>query len=88
MADQPAILLLRLSGSPTTRIIRASIRNGIWRSSTASCMRTLLRVSASSVKETIQEAPCMAHIHCKFFELMDAHQSPIATEAVERIAAL
>jgi len=36
----------------------------------------------------IQEAPCMAHIRRKFFELMDAHQSPIATEAVERIAAL
>jgi transposase len=36
----------------------------------------------------IQEAPCMAHIRRKFFELMAAHQSPIATEAVERIAAL
>jgi len=36
----------------------------------------------------IQEAPCMAHIRRKFFELMEAHQSPIATEAVERIAAL
>ena len=37
---------------------------------------------------TIQEAPCMAHIRRKFFDLMEAHQSPIATEAVERIAAL
>jgi transposase len=36
----------------------------------------------------IQEAPCMAHIRRKFFELMEAHQSPIATEAVERIAVL
>jgi transposase len=36
----------------------------------------------------IQEAPCLAHIRRKFFELMVAHQSPIATEAVERIAAL
>jgi transposase len=36
----------------------------------------------------IQEAPCMAHIRRKFFELMDAYQLPIATEAVERIAAL
>jgi transposase len=36
----------------------------------------------------IQEAPCMAHIRRKFFDLMKAHQSPIATEAVERIAAL
>lgn len=30
----------------------------------------------------------MAHIRRKFFDLMKAHQSPIATEAVERIAAL
>ncbi len=36
----------------------------------------------------IQEAPCMAHIRRKFFDLMDAHQSPIATEAIERIRAL
>ena len=36
----------------------------------------------------IQEAPCMAHIRRKFFDLMKAHQSPIATEAVERIRAL
>ena len=37
---------------------------------------------------TIQEAPCMAHIRRKFFDLVEAHQSPIAIEAVERIAAL
>ena len=36
----------------------------------------------------IQEAPCMAHIRRKFFDLVKAHQSPIATEAVERIAVL
>jgi transposase len=36
----------------------------------------------------IQEAPCMAHIRRKFFDLMKAHDSPIATEAVHRIAAL
>jgi hypothetical protein len=37
---------------------------------------------------TIQEAPCMAHIRRNFFDLMKAHNSPIATEAVQRIAAL
>ena len=37
---------------------------------------------------TIQEAPCMAHIRRKFFDLMKAHNSPIATEAVHRIAGL
>ena len=36
----------------------------------------------------IQQAPCLAHIRRKFYDLMEAHQSPIATEAVERIAAL
>src|SRR5260370_35108256 len=36
----------------------------------------------------IQEAPCMAHIRRKFFDLMEAHQSPVATEALERIALL
>lgn len=36
----------------------------------------------------IQEAPCMAHIRRKFFDLVVAHQSPIATEAVERIRSL
>jgi hypothetical protein len=37
---------------------------------------------------TIQQAPCMAHIRRNFFDLMKAHNSPIATEAVQRIAAL
>lgn len=36
----------------------------------------------------IQEAPCMAHIRRRFYDLMQAHQSPIAAEAVQRIAAL
>jgi transposase len=36
----------------------------------------------------IREAACWAHVRRKFYELMDAHKSPIATEAVERIAAL
>jgi transposase len=37
---------------------------------------------------SIQEAPCMAHIRRKFYDLMEAHHSPVATEAVERIRAL
>jgi transposase len=36
----------------------------------------------------IQSAPCLAHMRRKFYDLMEAHHSPIATEAVERIAAL
>ena len=37
---------------------------------------------------SIQQAPCMAHIRRKFYDLMEAHQSPIATEAVDRIGRL
>jgi hypothetical protein len=37
---------------------------------------------------SIQQAPCMAHIRRKFYDLMEAHQSPIATEAIERIGRL
>jgi transposase len=37
---------------------------------------------------SIQEAPCMAHIRRKFFDLVKAHNSPIAAEAVARIAML
>ncbi len=37
---------------------------------------------------TIQEAPCLAHIRRKFYDLMEAHKSPIAIEAVERIGPL
>ena len=36
----------------------------------------------------IQEAACWAHVRRKFYELMEAHHSPIATGAVERIGAL
>jgi transposase len=37
---------------------------------------------------SIHEAPCMAHIRRKFYDLMEAHGSPLATEAIERIAPL
>lgn len=36
----------------------------------------------------IQEAACWAHVRRKFFDLQQAHGSPVATEALERIAAL
>jgi len=36
----------------------------------------------------IQEAACWAHVRRKFFDLHQAHASPIATEAVERIGHL
>ena len=39
-------------------------------------------------KGEIIEAACWAHVRRKFHDLYEAHQSPIANEALERIAAL
>jgi transposase len=36
----------------------------------------------------IQEVACWAHVRRKFYELQQAHASPIATEAIERIGEL
>jgi transposase len=36
----------------------------------------------------IQEAACWAHVRRKFYDLHVAHNSPVAAEAIERIAAL
>ena len=36
----------------------------------------------------IQEAACWAHARRKFYDLQQAHASPLATEALERIGAL
>jgi hypothetical protein len=36
----------------------------------------------------IQEVACWAHVRRKFYDLEQAHASPLAREAVERIAAL
>jgi transposase len=36
----------------------------------------------------IQEAACWAHVRRKFYDLHLAHRSPVAAEAIERIAAL
>src|SRR6266404_5571363 len=36
----------------------------------------------------IQEAACWAHVRRKFYDLMAAHKSPVASEALERIGAL
>jgi hypothetical protein len=38
--------------------------------------------------EHIQEAACWAHVRRKFYDLEVAHKSPVASEALERIAAL
>lgn len=39
-------------------------------------------------KGAIQEASCWAHVRRKFFDLQQAHSSPVAGEAIERIGQL
>jgi transposase len=36
----------------------------------------------------VREVACMAHVRRQFFDLYEAHKSPVAKEALERIAAL
>ena len=36
----------------------------------------------------IQEAACWAHVRRKFYDLQEAHRSPVASEALQRIAGL
>lgn len=36
----------------------------------------------------VKEAACMAHVRRKFYDLYEAHKSPVAKEALERIAVL
>src|SRR5437660_3415065 len=36
----------------------------------------------------IQEAACWAHVRRKFYDLQQAHASPVASEALEQVAAL
>lgn len=38
--------------------------------------------------QRVKEAACMAHVRRKFYDLHEAHKSPVAKEALERIAAL
>jgi transposase len=44
----------------------------------------------NSVYETgrVREAGCMAHVRRKFYDLVEAHKSPVGTEALKRIAEL
>jgi hypothetical protein len=37
---------------------------------------------------SIQEAACWAHVRRKFFDLHKTHASPVAAEALKRIATL
>jgi transposase len=50
------------------------------------CLRRLQ--STISKDDRIQEVACWAHVRRKFHDLEQAHNSPLAREALERIAAL
>ena len=76
-------------GSPTRRIAKGNIPSNIW-----SKFRGTLQADAyagfNQLYENgrIQEAACWAHVRRKFYDLEQAHASPVAREALERIGAL
>lgn len=76
-------------GSPTRRIAKASIRKR-----TCAASRGTLQADAYAGFDPlyemgrIQEAACWAHVRRKFYDLVVAHQSPVAQEALRRIGEL
>jgi transposase len=77
-------------GSPIRPIARANTPSNICASFGARSRPMPTPDSTSSIKEDgrIQEIACWAHVRRKFYDLQEAHASPIAREALERIAAL
>ena len=79
----------RRCGSPTRRIAKGNIRKR-----TLSKFTGTLQADGYAGFERIyeagriQEAACWAHVRRKFYDLVVAHKSQTATEAVERIGAL
>ena len=73
-------------GSPMHRIARENIRKSIWKN-----FRGVLQADGyagfSKIYEggRVTEAACMAHVRRKFFDLQ---QSPLRTDALDRIGAL
>src|SRR5689334_15392545 len=89
MNGQPNTQQHRLCGLRTLRTARANIRCSIWQSSRARCKR--MRTLASNRlydSGDVKEAACWAHVRRKFFDIEQAHVSPLAGEALKRIAEL
>ena len=87
--DRPAgIEELRLSGLLTRQIAVANIRNSICASSANIASRRVCRFNQIYESGRVQEAACWAHVRRKFYDLKQAHNSPIAGEAVGRIGEL
>ena len=76
-------------GLPTRRIAKASIPRSIWKSFAARCRPMPMRDSISSMKMVASNtAACWAHVRRHFYDLEQAHSSPVAREALQRIGAL
>ena len=79
----------RRCGSPTRRIEKGNIRRG-----TCGNYTGILQADGYAgfnklyEKGRILEAACWAHVRRKFHDLYQAHRSPIAKEALERIGQL
>ena len=76
-------------GSRTHRIVRANIRERTLSNFTGT-LQADGYAGFDQIYEAgrIQEAACWAHVRRKFYDLVVAHKSPVAAEALERIAAL
>ncbi len=89
-----ATTVRQLNAAPAAWFAYSPDRKGEHPQQHLSNFRGILQADAYSLLNqlyadgSIQEAPCLAHIRRKFYDLMEAHRSPIATEAVERIGAL
>src|SRR5216684_2207906 len=79
----------RRSGLRTLPIARENIRSGHLRE-----FRGTLQADAYAgfnqlyANGCIQEVACWAHVRRKFYDLQQAHASPVASEALQRIGAL
>ncbi len=89
MNDRPVRQQLRLSGLRIRRTVLASIPNR----HLAQFKGTLQADAYAGFNRLydsgdIKEAACWAHVRRKFFDIQQAHSSPLAAEALERIAEL
>ena len=78
----------RPPSTSTVPIARPNARQHIWTASTASCRSTAMPGSRRLTGGDIVLAACWAHARRKFYEIHQATGSPIAAEALRRIAEL
>ena len=89
MIGQPETRHRRRCGSPTRRIAKASIRKRTLSNFTGTLQADGYAGFDRSTKAArIQEAACWAHVRRKFYDLHAGARSPVAAEALERIAEL